>query len=73
MARRIIGILFEIIDILIPKKAMVPRLHTILITAIKRGSITPLNDLKLNNNTIAITKNAMGKSVVNSFRIKSDM
>ena len=67
------GILFEIIDILIPKKAILPKLHTILITAIKRGSITPVKDLKLNNNTIAITKNAMGKSVVKSFRIKSDI
>ena len=67
------GILLEIIDILIPKKAILPKLHTILTTAIKRGSITPLTDLKLNNKIIAITKNAMGKSVVKSFRIKSEI
>ena len=67
------GILFEIIDILISRKAMLPKLQTIAIIAIKRGNNTPLIDLKLKNKMNAITKKARGNKFVKSSLIKSEI
>jgi hypothetical protein len=71
MAKSIMGMLLEIIDILNPSKLMVPKVQIMAMEAVKRGSKTPKIDRKLINKTVAINKKAMGSNVVKSFLIKS--
>ena len=65
--------LLEIIDILKPRKVIIPKLQIIEITAVKRGRITPLTDLKLINKIKAMTKKEIGNNLVKSLFIKSEI
>ena len=65
-ASRIIGMLFEIIDILYPNKAIMPSVQTMAMATVSNGNRTPLMVLKKAARITAISRKAMGRSRVRS-------